>query len=1591
MFNFLSHLSAKSNSSSGTSKKALQFHIDEIAEGQIVGWAWSPRKPKRKLGIELLSGGKVIAHAEANRFRADLKQAGKGDGACSFRLMIPDHAAKNQPAKLSLRVEGMRRPFHRLTAATIGQKVEFHIDESSTQRVAGWARFPNQPDNRVNIEFFEGSTVLGKVVADQFRLDLQRMGKGDGHCAFGFAIPSQLLDGGHHVVGMRVAGSFDAFHMLDGRTYGKLNSDIDAFSLTNISGAIWIAQHPGQSVAYRVSLNGEVLHEAITDAAHRAEWSASADEIWKYIKGASVDGKASVLLALHANGYLCRSQTFTVRLNKNGDFGFILETLSNKKLRGRFIVPNAHPGGIPWLGIDDAVRVSVAPDKDGLVEVALAPFKLADGQRKLSLRIGEPADASVALQLDYSRFEAELDIQDDMIVGALADHWAEARETGIEILIDNQPVAVEVARKAADDKAGRHVFQVPISQRWRNGQPHTAQFRVIGGNALFPSRPVMFQAGTPSANALCRIDMPLENRLTGSVILPWAPEAVADVRLFRGDSELLSTRADSFDPILAAHGLLPTQKGFELDLSTLDHGTYTLNITVDGHYSSSHQISKLPKRPFRLQAASYGRTGICFVLPDPGGDMQDREEARTILFAAASIASTALQPITIMLEKGESELHATNLNLESIVTDLIGRAGARSLEQVNFVSMLASPLPSTAFGIQAPAYNLDIWLRANTFSRLVTTSRSGVAAYHAMSRRQGLAQYHTEIVTLVDTFAIVDALNGECLLERPELLFSEALEREAIQGSDVLIAPNAFVAKRGNEVVRRISERIEILPIRLPQAAYSATSKADIDVKWIIFAGPLQAASGIIAFCDALDRIMRRPEIDCKHIGVIFAGSDDWLRGRRASAYIRSRAQKWPFQLRVFADLTWDSLGGVLAGFSESGISITLPYLEGTSWEALCRTAGLRNADLAAVRRPDNATDLADAIEMALLKKTDDTRSYSRDGSGLADRLTKPVEMTEIQQKVERLYPLVSVCISHFNRPTLLRQTLASIAASDYPNFEIVVLDDGSSVPGVKEELAQVADEIAEINGRVVTQRNSYLGAARNAAAKEAKGEMIIFMDDDNLACSDMITAFVSIQQLTGASIVTSRFGQFDGTDKIHPTHDVPRSIGAPLLPDFAAGVLSNCFGDANMLITREAFEKIGGFTEDFGRGHEDWELLARASALGIHQELANRPYFWYRVAATSMLRNRETDVVDFQRNIRGYGLELTPELYRIAQLAQGMVHRWDRAPRSLHRPARAALNIAGRMAFGRVAVIMRTKDRPLLLMRAIDSVINQTFSDWVLIVVNDGGNPAPVRQLLDERRAALEGRFMLINNPTSTGMENASNAGIANSASEFVVIHDDDDSWDPCFLERCVTHLDVVSPEIGGVVTHATVIIEEILDGGSVIERDRFPYKNIEAVDLPKLIVENQFPPISFLFRRSVINVVGHFDGKLPVLGDWDFHLRVAKRFQIDVVQEPLALYHHRVKNTDGDYGNTVVAGEGRHRVQRSYFINEHMRNAIDGAAREGGFSDGEMLLLGEFQRDLTGKIQDLKDHIGWIEKLLNDRGDHMRYIEDLISSKLK
>lgn len=290
------------------------------------------------------------------------------------------------------------------------------------------------------------------------------------------------------------------------------------------------------------------------------------------------------------------------------------------------------------------------------------------------------------------------------------------------------------------------------------------------------------------------------------------------------------------------------------------------------------------------------------------------------------------------------------------------------------------------------------------------------------------------------------------------------------------------------------------------------------------------------------------------------------------------------------------------------------------------------------------------------------------------------------------------------------------------------------------------------------------------------------------------------------------------------------------------------------------------------------------------------------------------------------------------------------------------------------VAIIMRTKNRLLLLPRALGSVLLQKFSRWHLYLVNDGGKQDELEKLLSAYRPVFGDRLTVIHHEKSLGMEAASNAALAVGTEEFVIVHDDDDSWDVDFLLNTVLFMSSSeNTRYLGVATDCFVINEVIEDDGSVRELDRHIWGREDgATDYARMLFTNTFAPICFLFRRSVVTEIGPFDADLPVLGDWDFNIRLMEKGDIGHICKPLANYHHRRTAGASIYGNSVTSGAKSHKLQNILLRNRLLR----------GFFEKQPESLG-FLMALLQPLRETDEKTGRTEHALNELKHHVYYLE--------
>ena len=127
--------------------------------------------------------------------------------------------------------------------------------------------------------------------------------------------------------------------------------------------------------------------------------------------------------------------------------------------------------------------------------------------------------------------------------------------------------------------------------------------------------------------------------------------------------------------------------------------------------------------------------------------------------------------------------------------------------------------------------------------------------------------------------------------------------------------------------------------------------------------------------------------------------------------------------------------------------------------------------------------------------------------------------------------PLVTVIVVTYNNPKLLKQALQSIYEQEYTKVEVVLIDDGSTLPEAQAYLREIDAEFKRKGWVYLQQDNRGPGAARNNGAKHAKGEFIMFMDDDNFAKPKEIATFVSVAMHTKADVLTCMNEYFYGLE----------------------------------------------------------------------------------------------------------------------------------------------------------------------------------------------------------------------------------------------------------------------------------------------------------------------------------------------------------------------------------------------------------------------------------------------------------------------------
>jgi len=198
--------------------------------------------------------------------------------------------------------------------------------------------------------------------------------------------------------------------------------------------------------------------------------------------------------------------------------------------------------------------------------------------------------------------------------------------------------------------------------------------------------------------------------------------------------------------------------------------------------------------------------------------------------------------------------------------------------------------------------------------------------------------------------------------------------------------------------------------------------------------------------------------------------------------------------------------------------------------------------------------------------------------------------------------PLVSIIIPAYNRAPLLPATLESILAEDYPAKEIIVVDDGST--------DNTGEVCARHPVRYFARENRGVSAARNFGVTQCSGGLLVFLDSDDLCPPGSLRQRVDYwRREPNYGHVTGRLQRF--------REDTPGKIEFIESED-----AFHCISSGAEVISRDAFEKTGGFTESIRVG-EDMDFWMRMWDRGFRQKLIPETCLHVRVHAGNTTRDR--------------------------------------------------------------------------------------------------------------------------------------------------------------------------------------------------------------------------------------------------------------------------------------------------------------------------------------------------------------------------------
>ncbi|MDF5722323.1 MAG: glycosyltransferase [Rhizonema sp. PD37] len=444
----------------------------------------------------------------------------------------------------------------------------------------------------------------------------------------------------------------------------------------------------------------------------------------------------------------------------------------------------------------------------------------------------------------------------------------------------------------------------------------------------------------------------------------------------------------------------------------------------------------------------------------------------------------------------------------------------------------------------------------------------------------------------------------------------------------------------------------------------------------------------------------------------------------------------------------------------------------------------------------------------------------------------------------------ISLIITVYNRESYLAAAIKSVLAQTWLDFELLIWDDGSTDSSI-----EIANQYAKFDQRirVIAAKHTGITATLRAAVAATTGDYIGWVDSDDMLAPTALEETISI--LNNHPHVGLVYTDYQLMDEHGNLHRIGQRCQIPyskerLLVDFMTFHFR--------LLRRSAYDSVGGLDLSYDYA-EDYDLCLKLSEVTDFYHIA-QPLYYYRRHSGNVTNNqfetiRWTYIAianAFKRRKLDTDYELDMRL--VANFSIKPKQRSEKVPTESKHPLPT------------VSIIIPTYNRKQYLGHALDSIRCQTYTDYEIIVIDDGSTDGT-----EEWIRTQYPYVNLLHMPNNMGAAAARNFGIKNALGQFIAFLDSDDQWLPDYLQHQITALKQQNTAVLAYCNYIATTNDH--DLGSRISLSPSHPDDLVLSMLWGCFIHTLSQVV---VPKSVFQTVGLLNEQFKGCHDWEFYLRL-------------------------------------------------------------------------------------------------------------------